>query len=122
MVSEKANDNEALPQILVGKVNRSEKSSSCPHGGSTIRLETRVLVLSGEDKLKEYKADLEAKKSWDKLIAKLDEVHLLMRELMKERIEISGNGRLTESRGLSCLMRCRADIQSAITHLLGSYE
>jgi hypothetical protein len=72
--------------------------------------------------LKQYKAQLEAKKSRDKLITKLDEVDVLVRELMKEQIEKDGNGHLTESRWLSCLMRCRADVQSAITHLLGSYE
>jgi hypothetical protein len=74
------------------------------------------------DKLIECKVDLEAKKSRDKLIAKLDEVDGLMRELMKERIERNGNGHQNDSRWLSCLMRCRADVQSAITQLLGSYE
>jgi hypothetical protein len=77
--------------------------------------------LSERDKLKEYKTQ-EVKKSRDKLITKLDEVDVLLRELMKERIEKDGNGHLTESSWVSCLMRCRADIQSAITHLLGSCE
>jgi len=72
--------------------------------------------------LTEYTADLEEKMLRDDLIAKLDEVDMLMRERMKERIEKRGDGYLTESRWLSCLMRCRADIQSAITTLLGSYE
>jgi hypothetical protein len=72
--------------------------------------------------LKQHKADLEARKSKDDLIAKLDEADMLVRELMKERIEESGNGHLTESCWLSGLMRCRADLQSAITNLLGSYE
>jgi hypothetical protein len=72
--------------------------------------------------LKEYKADLEIKKSRDELITKLDEVDVLLRKLLQERIEKRGNGHLTESSWLSCLMRCRADIQSAITQLLGSYE
>jgi hypothetical protein len=35
------------------------------------------------DKLKECKAQLEAKKARDKLIAKLDEVDVLVRKLMK---------------------------------------
>jgi hypothetical protein len=74
------------------------------------------------NKLIEYKVDLEAKKSRDKLIAKLDEVDVLMRELMRERIDRNGNGHHNDSRWLSCLMRCRADVQSAITQLLGSYE
>jgi hypothetical protein len=79
-------------------------------------------LLHEVNKLTECKADLEAKKSRDKLIAKLDEVDVLMRELMKERIERNGNGHHNDSCWLSCLMRCRADIQSAITQLLGSYE
>jgi hypothetical protein len=70
----------------------------------------------------ECKVDLEAKKSRDKLIAKLDEVDVLMRELMRERIERNGNGHHNDSHWLACLMRCRADVQSAITQLLGSYE
>lgn len=72
--------------------------------------------------MKIYQADPETEKSRNKLITKLDEVDLLMRELMKERIEKCSNDHLTESSWLSCLMRCRADVQSAITHLLGSYE
>ena len=72
--------------------------------------------------MKEHKADLETRKSRDKLITKLDEVDVLMRELMQERIAKRGNDHVTESSWLSCLMRCRADIQSAITQLLGSYE
>jgi hypothetical protein len=117
-----------LRQILVGRVNRSKESSSCPYCESIIRLETKVLVqvesdlVCEGDKLKKYKADLETKKSRDKLITKLDEVDVLMRELIKEQIEKRRNDHLTESSWLSCLMRCRADIQSAITQLLGSYE
>jgi len=72
--------------------------------------------------IQQHKADLKARTSRDALIAKLDEADMLVRELMKERIEESGNGHLTESSWLSCLMRCRADLQSAITQLLGSHE
>ncbi len=82
----------------------------------------RNLTGYDRDKLKEHKAVPEAKNSLNDLITKLDEVDMLVRELMKARIKKSGNGHLTESQWLSCLMRCRADIQSAITHLLGGYE
>jgi hypothetical protein len=73
-------------------------------------------------RFKEQKADLEAKTSLNDIIAKLDEADMLVRQLMDERIEKSSTGHLTESCSLSRLMRCRADLQSAITHLLGSYE
>jgi len=56
----------------------------------------------------------------DELVAKLEEVDRLIREEIKrEVISNSGNNGSASSR-LACLMRSRADVQSAITCLLGA--
>ena len=56
----------------------------------------------------------------DELVAKLEEVDRLIRgEIRREVISNGNNNGLASSR-LACLMRSRADVQSAITCLLGA--
>jgi hypothetical protein len=72
-------------------------------------------------KLKEHKADLEAKVSLKDIIAKIDEADMQVRQLIEEIINESSTGHLTESCSLLDLLRSEADLQSAITQLRGSY-
>jgi hypothetical protein len=55
----------------------------------------------------------------DELVVKLEEVDRLIREEIKREVNSNGNNGLASSR-LACLMRSRADVQSAITCLLGA--
>jgi hypothetical protein len=56
----------------------------------------------------------------DELVTKLEEVDKLIREEMRREVNSnSSNNGLASSR-LACLMRARADVQSAITCLLGA--
>ena len=55
----------------------------------------------------------------DELVAKLEEVDQMIREEIKREINSNGNNGSAYSR-LACLMRSRADVQSAITCLLGA--
>jgi hypothetical protein len=55
----------------------------------------------------------------DELVTKLEEVDQMIREEIKREINSNGNNGSASSR-LACLMRSRADVQSAITCLLGA--
>ena len=55
----------------------------------------------------------------DELVAKLEEVDRLIREEIRREVSSNSNNGLASSR-LACLMRSRADVQSAITCLLGA--
>lgn len=55
----------------------------------------------------------------DELVAKLEEVDQMIREEIKRELNSNGNNHLASSR-LACLIRSRADVQSAITSLLGA--
>jgi len=55
----------------------------------------------------------------DELVAKLEEVDRLIREEIRREVSSNRNNGLASSR-LACLMRSRADVQSAITCLLGA--
>lgn len=55
----------------------------------------------------------------DELVAKLEEVDRMIREEIRREVNSNGNNGLASSR-LACLMRSRADVQSAITCLLGA--
>jgi hypothetical protein len=52
-------------------------------------------------------------------VTKLEEVDQMIREEIKREINSNGNNGSASSR-LACLMRSRADVQSAITCLLGA--
>ena len=55
----------------------------------------------------------------DELVAKLEEVDKLIRKEIRREVGSNNNNGLVSSR-LACLMRSRADVQSAITCLLGA--
>jgi hypothetical protein len=55
----------------------------------------------------------------DELVAKLEEVDKLIREEIRREVNSNGHDAIASSR-LACLMRSRADVQSAITCLLGA--
>ena len=55
----------------------------------------------------------------DELVAKLEEVDKLIREEIKREVNTNKNNGSASSR-LACLMRSRADVQNAITSLLGA--
>lgn len=55
----------------------------------------------------------------DELVAKLEEVDRLIREEIRSEIYSASRDSFASSR-LACLMRSRADVQSAITCLLGA--
>lgn len=55
----------------------------------------------------------------DELVAKLEEVDQMIREEIKRELNSNGNNHSASSR-LACLIRSRADVQSAITSLLGA--
>ena len=55
----------------------------------------------------------------DELVAKLEEVDKLIREEIRREVSSNRNNGSASSR-LACLMRSRADVQSAITSLLGA--
>jgi len=55
----------------------------------------------------------------DELVAKLEEVDRLIREEIRREVSSNSNNGSASSR-LACLMRSRADVQSAITCLLGA--
>jgi hypothetical protein len=55
----------------------------------------------------------------DKLVAKLEEVDRMIREEIRREVSSDRNNGSASSR-LACLMRSRADVQSAITCLLGA--
>ena len=55
----------------------------------------------------------------DELVAKLEDVDMLIREEIKREIGSNNHNNHASSR-LACLMRSRADVQSAITCLLGA--
>ena len=56
----------------------------------------------------------------DELVAKLEEVDRLIREEIRREVISNGNNNGLASSRLACLMRSRADVQSAITCLLGA--
>jgi hypothetical protein len=68
------------------------------------------------DSVSAYAQGMEGQAMRDELIARLDEVDQIIREQIKKHTDRDGHA----SSRLSCLIRCRADIQSAITCLLGS--
>ena len=55
----------------------------------------------------------------DEMVSKLEEVDKLIREEIRREIYSNSNNGSASSR-LACLMRSRADVQSAITSLLGA--
>lgn len=55
----------------------------------------------------------------DELVMKLEEVDRLIREEIRREVTSNNNNGAASSR-LACLMRSRADVQSAITCLLGA--
>lgn len=55
----------------------------------------------------------------DELVAKLEEVDRMIREEIRREVSSNRNNGSASSR-LACLMRSRADVQSAITCLLGA--
>lgn len=55
----------------------------------------------------------------DELVARLEEVDRLIREEIRREVSSNRNNGSASSR-LACLMRSRADVQSAITCLLGA--
>lgn len=55
----------------------------------------------------------------DELVAKLEEVDRLIREEIRSELDSASRDSFASSR-LACLMRSRADVQSAITCLLGA--
>ena len=55
----------------------------------------------------------------DEMIEKLEEVDELIRKEIKREVSSNRNNGSASSR-LACLMRSRADVQSAITCLLGA--
>ncbi len=55
----------------------------------------------------------------DELVEKLEEVDKLIRKEIRREVGSHNNNSLVSSR-LACLIRCRADVQSAITCLLGA--
>ena len=55
----------------------------------------------------------------DELVAKLEEVDMMIREEIRKEIDCTSRDMFASSR-LACLMRSRADVQSAITSLLGA--
>ena len=57
----------------------------------------------------------------DGLVVKLEEVDTIVRKEIRREIDSVSPDTHASSR-LACLMRCRADVQSAITSLLGSSE
>jgi hypothetical protein len=57
----------------------------------------------------------------DELVVKLEEVDTIVREEIRREID-SVNPDMHASSRLACLLRCRSDVQSAITSLLGSSE
>jgi hypothetical protein len=55
----------------------------------------------------------------DELVMKLEEVDRMIREEIRRELNNNGHDTLASSR-LACLIRSRADVQSAITCLLGA--
>ncbi|OGO03282.1 MAG: hypothetical protein A2Y59_00090 [Chloroflexi bacterium RBG_13_52_14] len=55
----------------------------------------------------------------DELVTKLEEVDRMIRTEIRREIDNNGHDTLASSR-LACLIRSRADVQSAITCLLGA--
>jgi hypothetical protein len=53
------------------------------------------------------------------LVVKLEEVDRIVRKQIRHEIDSTSPNNYASSR-LACLMRCRADVQSAITSLLGA--
>ena len=68
------------------------------------------------DSVSAYAQGMEGQAVRDELVARLDEVDRMIREQIKKHTDHDGHA----SSWLSCLIRCQADIQSAITCLLGS--
>jgi DNA polymerase II small subunit/DNA polymerase delta subunit B len=56
----------------------------------------------------------------DELVSKLEEVDQMIREEIRREVISNGNNNGLASSRLACLMRSRADVQSAITCLLGA--
>jgi hypothetical protein len=56
----------------------------------------------------------------DELVVKLEEVDRLIRGEIRREVISNGNNNGLGSSRLACLMRSRADVQSAITCLLGA--
>lgn len=56
----------------------------------------------------------------DELVAKLEEVDKLIREEIRREVSSNSKNNGSASSRLACLMRSRADVQSAITSLLGA--
>jgi len=55
----------------------------------------------------------------DEMVAKLEEVDKMIREEIRKEVDSAKHGVSASSR-LACLLRTRADVQSAITCLLGA--
>jgi hypothetical protein len=75
-----------------------------------------------KDKSVEYMADPEVQALRKKLISQIDKVDKMAQEQMVDHIDRLGNCYIPSESWISCLMRCRADLQIAVTHLLGSCE
>lgn len=77
----------------------------------------KVAVASNRPGLKEKGGQVPIQ--CDELVAKLEEVDRLIREEIRREVSSNSNNGSASSR-LACLMRSRADVQSAITSLLGA--
>ena len=73
-------------------------------------------MAQSSDSASAYAQGMEDQVARDELVARLDEVDRMIREQRKQHADHNGHA----SSWLSCLVRCQADIQSAITCLLGS--
>ena len=56
----------------------------------------------------------------DEMVSKLEEVDKLIREEIRREVSSNSRNNGSASSRLACLMRSRADVQSAITCLLGA--
>jgi hypothetical protein len=75
-----------------------------------------------KDKSVEYMANPEVQALRNKLISQIDKVDKMVQEQILDHIDRLGNCYIPSESWVSCLMRCRADLQTAVAHLLGSCE
>ena len=58
----------------------------------------------------------------NRLISQIDKVDKMAQDQILDQIDRLGNCHIASDSWVSCLIRCRADLQTAVTHLLGSCE
>jgi hypothetical protein len=75
-----------------------------------------------KDKSVEHMVDPEVKALRNKLISQIDKVDKMAQDEIGDQIDRLGNSHIASDSWVSCLIRCRADLQTAVTHLLGSCE